>query len=735
MDFEISKRQVAALTAPRNVALVGASDRRGSWSARVWRNLNRYAFPGPIYLINPGRKTIWDQPCYPDLASLPEAPDHMVVLVPGARVPELLREGARAGARSATIFSTGFGEAGDQEGTDNAQRLAAAIEETGLGVSGPNCLGNVSAKGRLVTLVEDRQLAVRPGPIALVGQSGGVMIFINQALEERGLFAQYMITSGNEIGLSLADYVAFFASEADVRVIIIYIDAVAHLEQLKAACRLARDAGKSIIAIKLGQTPAGREAAMAHTGLLAGSMHAFDAVMGELGLIRAETIDDAVELAELLVHTGAAPGRRLGAVTLSGAFRGLLLDAAVDSGLEFPPLAPATIRTLNPILSVGSLLGNPIDGGFGVISSADAYMACIEALDADPNIDTILLQEALPREPGSHRSETYIAMVEAYAAEKAAKPIAFVTMASHGQTDFSRDLRARAPHVSFLQEAKKTMRAIQRMATRAESEVLARMVPAPTADIPPVARAILDQARARSNSEANSALNEAQSKEFLRAYGIVTPREALVASSNTAVAAADRLGYPIVLKLVSARLLHKSDIGAVKLDIRDPKELRTAYDGIMASAKAHGLSADVQGILVCNHIRGGLELALGLHRDPEMGPVVMVSSGGVLLELIQDAEFRAPPITPVKAMDMISRTKSARLLQGYRGQCPFDETALSDALVALGRIATDFNDAIVSIDINPFVALPKGQGGLALDALVVLKAGSIAAPKPSMGHP
>jgi hypothetical protein len=182
-------------------------------------------------------------------------------------------------------------------------------------------------------------------------------------------------------------------------------------------------------------------------------------------------------------------------------------------------------------------------------------------------------------------------------------------------------------------------------------------------------------------------------------------------------------------------LLHKSDIGAVKLDIRDPKELRTAYDGIMASAKAHGLSADVQGILVCNHIRGGLELALGLHRDPEMGPVVMVSSGGVLLELIQDAEFRAPPITPVKAMDMITRTKSARLLLGYRGQCPFDETALSDALVALGRIATDFNDAIVSIDINPFVALPKGQGGLALDALVVLKAGSIAAPKPPVGHP
>jgi acetyltransferase len=315
-------------------------------------------------------------------------------------------------------------------------------------------------------------------------------------------------------------------------------------------------------------------------------------------------------------------------------------------------------------------------------------------------------------------------MVEKYAVERARKRIAFVTMASHSQTDFSRELRAKAPHVSFLHEANKAMRAIQRVAERAELETLARTTTPGTADIPDAARAIVDQALARSRSEAVMALNEPQSKELLRAYGIDTPSEELVTSSEAAVEAANRIGYPIVLKAVSAKLLHKSDIGAVKLDIREPKELRAAYDGIMASAEEHGLSADVQGILVCSHVRGGLELALGLHRDPEMGLVVMVSSGGVLLELIQDAEFRAPPITPAKAMDMISRTKSARLLQGYRGRGSFDEAALSDALVALGRIAADFNDEIVGIDINPFVALPKGQGGLALDALVILKANS-----------
>src|ERR1700693_5003015 len=194
MDLAQGKEKVAALTAPRNAVLVGASDRPGSWAARVWRNLNRYGFPGPIYLVNPRRIEIWDQPCYPDFASLPEPPDHMVVLVPAANVIETLKSGAAAGARSATVFSAGFGEAFDTEAAGLGRELAAVIAQTGLGVSGPNCMGNVCAKSSLVTLTGDRALAVRTGPVALVGQSGGMMIFINAALEEGGIWAEYLIT-------------------------------------------------------------------------------------------------------------------------------------------------------------------------------------------------------------------------------------------------------------------------------------------------------------------------------------------------------------------------------------------------------------------------------------------------------------------------------------------------------------------------------------------------------------
>jgi acetyltransferase len=715
VNLEASKKKVEALTAPRNAVLVGASDRPGSWAARVWRNLNRYEFPGPVYLINPKRTEIWDKPCYPDFASLPEPPDHLVVLVPAAGVIETLRSGAAAGARSATVFSAGFGESFDTDAAVLGRELSEVIAQTGLGVSGPNCMGNVCAKSRLVTLTEDRPLKLRHGPVALVGQSGGMMIFTNSALEERGITAEYLITSGNEAGLSIGDYIAFFADQPELKVIVIYIEAISDLATFEAACRYARAAGKHIVALKLGQSEGGREAAMAHTGSLAGSVEAFDAVAGELGVIRADTLDDVVEITELLAHTGAPPGPNLGAITLSGAFRGLLLDAAERNTLAFRALAPATTERLNSILTVGSLVSNPIDGGFGVLTSAENYMASIAAMQADPNVDIVLLQEALPREPGSARGEKYIQMANDYAAT-AKKPIAFVTPTSHSQTDYSRALRAKAPHVSFLQEANKALRAIASVARREELERIARSPAAERAALTAEQRETIEDVRALATDQP-LALDEVQSKDVLRAYGIATPAEALVTSPAEAVEAAKRIGFPVVLKAVSGTLTHKSDVGAVALNLATPADVTAAYQRMSQNLREHALA----GMLVCQQIRGGLELVLGLHRDPEMGLVVMAGAGGVLLELTKDVAFCAPPVSTAKARDMLARTRAGRLLQGYRGGPALDLDAVANALVGLGRLATDLEDVIESVDINPFVALPQGQGGMALDGLIVLR--------------
>jgi len=713
VDLEASKKKVKALTEPRNAVLVGANDRPGSWAWRVLRNLKQYEFPQPLYLVNPRHTEIGGDRCYPDFKSLPEPPDHLIVLVPAPGVPEVLRSGAAAGARSATVFSSGFGEAYNSDAAPLGRELKAVIAETGLAVSGPNCMGNICAKTRLVTLSEDRPLLLRQGPIALVGQSGGMMIFLNAALEERGMNAEYLITSGNEAGLGIPDYIAFFSDQPELKVIIVYIEAIADIEKFKAACRMARAAGKAIVAVKLGQSESGRNAAMAHTASLAGSIEAFDAVAADLGIVRADTLDDAVEISELLVHTGAPGGRRLGAITLSGAFRGLLYDAAERNGLQFPKLADATLEKLNAILGVGSLVSNPIDGGFGVLSSDDNYKASIAALQADPNIDMILIQENLPRESGSDRAERYIHTVEAIVAGGAPKPIAIITPVSHSQSDYSRALRAKVPHVSFLLEVNKSLRAIASVARRDELERLAGSSDK-IASTPAEAAAA---ARVRTLTKSGAAaLDEVESKQLIRAYGIPTPAEIAVQSPDDAVKAARQIGYPVVLKAVAAKLLHKSDAGAVALHLADDEAVRAAYGRIVGNVRRAGIET-LDAMLVCQQISGGLELVLGLNRDPEMGLVVMAGSGGVLLELTKDVAFAAPPITRDKARAMIERTHAARLIRGYRSSPMLDTDVVLDALLALGRIAEDLADVVQSIDINPFVVLPRG--GFALDALVV----------------
>ena len=690
VNLDIAKQKVAALTAPRNVVLVGASDRPGSWAARVWHNLNRYEFPGPIYLINPRRTEIWDRPCYPDFAALPQTPDHMVVLVPAAGVIETLTRGAAAGARSATVFSAGFGEGFDRKAAALGRELAAVIAETGLAVSGPNCMGNVCARSRLVTLTEDRPLAVQPGPVALVGQSGGMMIFTNQALQERGIWPEYLITSGNEAGLTIADYIAFFADQPELEVVIIYVEAIAQLEKFKAACRMARDAGKSIVAIKLGQSEGGRSAAMAHTGSLAGSVEAFDAVAGEVGVIRADTLDDAVEITELLVHTGAPSGRRLGAVTLSGAYRGLLIDSAERNGLEFPALGARHHRTAQRGAH-GRLAGEQSDrrrlrraqqrrqfhgqhrcAAFG---SERGHGAGPGGIAARPRLrprpsTTFASPTTMPRPRRRNRSRSS-------RRSPTAKPTTAARCGRRRRTSRScrrptrRCVRSRASRGGT--SASDWRGPVRRLRSRRR----------------PSRRALIERLRARATTEP-VALDEVESKEVLRAYGIAAPAEELVTSQAAAIEAAGRIGYPVVLKAVSATLLHKSDLGAVALGLATPEQLAAAYDRMTTKLAGHG----VTGMLVCRQIRGGVELVLGLNRDPEMGLVVMAGSGGVLLELIKDVTFCAPPVSPDKARDMLARMRGATLLQGYRGAPALDVDAVVDALVALGRLAVDLEDIV-----------------------------------------
>ncbi len=253
-----SRDKVEALLNPKNIAIIGANDHSDSWTKRVWRNLNRYEFPKPIYPVNPKRQTVWGVDCYPDVASLPEPPDHLVVLVPARVVPGLLEDAAKAGARSATIFTSGFEELANPDAQKLGKRLGDVIKDTGLAVSGPNCLGNLVGKSKLMTITDDRPQPVAPGPVAIFGQSGGLLMAIKRTLEDRGVDTGYIITSGNETGLNAADYISYFAEDDDVRVIVCYVESVHDGAEFLAACRKARDRGKPVVVTKLGTSGEGR---------------------------------------------------------------------------------------------------------------------------------------------------------------------------------------------------------------------------------------------------------------------------------------------------------------------------------------------------------------------------------------------------------------------------------------------------------------------------------------------
>jgi len=360
-SLQVAQAKVAVLLNPRNVVIVGASDAPGSWALRAFRNLRRYEFPGAVYAVNPRREQVWNMRCYRSFADLPEPPDHVVVVIPAPQVPETLRAAAAAGARSATIMSSGFGEAQDAAAKALAATLHKTIAETGLAVSGPNCMGNIHAPSRLMTLTDDRPHRIAAGPVAIVAQSGGLAMAIKRTLEERGIATASLVTSGNEAGLTAADYIAYYATLPFVRVIVCYLEAVQDPEHLRAACAAARHAGKPVIAVKLGASAEGRAAALAHTGALAGPMEEFDALAASVGILRVRTLDDIVEAVEYFTHVPLPAGANLGGITFSGALRGLLLDAAAANGLTFPALAPATLKRLEAVLGVGTFIGNPLD--------------------------------------------------------------------------------------------------------------------------------------------------------------------------------------------------------------------------------------------------------------------------------------------------------------------------------------------------------------------------------------
>ena len=703
-------KSIHAMLHPRNIVLVGATDKPGNYAERIWNNLIKYQFEGGLYPVNSKRETIWGVPCYKDFASLPEKPDHVLVLVPARFAVQVIRDAAAAGARSATIVTSGFSELQDEESQKLAGELQQAIRETGLAVTGPNCLGNLSAGEKMFTNIDDRIVTMKAGPVAIAGQSGAIVMAIRQALEDRGVGVGYMVTTGNEAGLETPDLMAYFAADPSVRVIVVYLEGVRNTQGFRMACKAARAAGKPVIALKLGASEGGRAAAMAHTGALAGSIETFDAISTREGVIRVRGLDELIETTECFVHADPPKGNRLAAVTLSGGKRGLLIDAFFSAGLNFASLSKDASDKLAKMLGPGSIVGNPLDAGFAAVVDPSVYMQSIQIMIDDPDTDIVIIDAELPKAPHELRERNLRIVNEKAAA--ASKPVVYISTMSIGFTEFTKALRTSLPHIAVMQGLDRAVGAIKALIDYAS---LRKEVPDTVSSSSAAARATLE--RTLKNAR-GAALDEVASKKLLKAYGIPVSQEAIAQTAAEAVKIAKKIGFPVVAKVVSADILHKSDIGGVVLNLNNGAEVKKAFNDITTRVRKLKSKPKLEGILIAQQVKAELELVVGASLDAEMGPVVLFGTGGVDIELMKDVALAGAPLDAAEARDLINRTKAGVKLKGYRGKPALHEASAVKAIVGLSNLMADAGTRIASIDVNPF--LINAKTGVAVDGLIVL---------------
>ncbi len=718
--------KVGALLNPDSVAILGARENPMDWTARIFANYQRFGFDGPVWPVNPRFKEIWGVKCYAGLSDLPGVPDHLVVMRAAASVCGILREAADMGTRSATVYAAGYSELGTEEGKALETELRLVIEETGLAVCGPNCLGSMSARGKSLCLPDDRIRELVRGPVAMVGQSGTTTPGIGRTLIDRGIDVSYIVTSGNEVGLTTADYINYFVDDPDVRLVFCLIEAVRKPQEFLAACRRARDAGKPVIALKMGVSDGGREAALAHTGSLAGAVEAFDAVAGDAGVIRVESGDAAIDLIELLVNAKLPKTDKVGVLVYSGGVRGLSLDAADRHGVPLPEFSIETSAKFKEILGDDLRVTNPLDAAGFMNQKLESIIEMVTAIQKDPNIGMILFQEDLPPSEGindanKRRTKRVLDTMKEFQEnflDKGGKPIGLISPASADLTAFSRDARKQFPNIPVLSEPNRAFKALRAAFTYQDRVRETRELPPVNASKP---SEVIEATLAKLSGDQSLVLSEPESKGLVCSYGIKSPKEEFAKTSLDVAKIADKIGYPVVVKGVAASLIHKSDAGAVILGVKDGAAVKQACSDITNNVANFDPKIKLEGWLVAQSIDHGLELVIGIQRDPEVGPVVMFGLGGLWLELIKDVSFCSPGFGRARANRMINETRAGQLIDGYRGDGPYDREAVIDALVAVGKMAVDNSIAIESLDINPLVALSPGDGAYALDALAVLK--------------
>jgi acetyltransferase len=688
---------------PDSVAVIGASRDPEKLGYAVLNNLIEGGYGGRLYPINPKAEEILGLEAYGSVLDVPDPIGLAVIVVPAKIVSHVLRECGEKGISAVVVITAGFREAG-REGLEQERELIDIAKEYDLRLIGPNCLGVIDTD----TPLNATFAAGMPpsGPIAFMSQSGALgTAVLDVAMAGRIGFSRF-VSLGNKADVSETDLLKLWGNDSHSRVILIYVEGLPDGQEfMDVARKVTRN--KPVVAIKSGVTKSGSRAVSSHTGSLAGSEEAYKAAFKQAGVVRAASMEQVFDYALGFAYQPRVKGKRVGIVTNAGGPGILATDAVEHAGLEIPRLSNETVQALEEYLPGAASAANPVD----VLGDAlaDRYEHAVKLVLDDPKVDSLIV--IVTPQAMTEIEETAHAVGRL--SQEADKPILACFMGEARVDAGIRVLREYGvPNYPYPERVAATLAAMDSYRQEQDRPIFE---PEPCEVCKPPVRELFDQVR----EEGRVSIGDAEAREVLEAYGFPVPESRLAETPEEAVEMAEEIGYPVVLKVASPDILHKTDVGGVKLSLNSPGDVRDAFDLIVYRAGRYVPDARVWGCLVQEMVTGGREILVGMNRDPQFGPLVAFGLGGIYVEALKDVAFRIAPFSKEEAREMIHEIRSYPLLAGVRGEPPADHEAMVDALMRISQLVTDFPE-IVELDINPLTVFEEGQGAMAIDMRLVL---------------
>ncbi len=691
--------------APRSVALIGATDDTGKFGGQVFQQMLKFGYPGRIFPVNPRRQTLSGLPCYTSIAEVPEVPDHVGIVVPRYMVMTALAECQGIGVRFVTVLTGGFAESGNQAGIALQKKVVDFARSAGMRLMGPNCNGLINFVDRFLmssSTSGSSSTSTAKKNIAVVSQSGGLgQVNVMWRTIQAGLGVNYQVSCGNESDLDLMDFASYVLHRDSTEVLLMAVEGIRNPQKFIEVAEYAAENDKPIVVLKFGRSELGRKMAASHTGSLAGSDEIFDAVSRQFGIIRVDDCNQLYETAIALRGRKRPQGLRMGAVAPSGGNAVQVADLGSTLGLDWPAFSVPIEEKLCLIYPEREHFDNPID----TRSTRGTLVPSIETIAMDTGIDAVLAVFTMINRASMERI--------CKLSRECSKPV-FILWTGRCTDDdnftvadlVELGIPAWADTLTCLKAVTIAARYQQFRAQFRRRDLLVHPVP----NAPAAARRHIEAIKRK-------LLTEREAKLVLAEYGIPVSVERLASSAAEACDRANEIGTPVALKIESADIPHKTEAGAVRLNLKTDAEIRKGYEEVIQAARRHSPDADIAGVLVQKMTSSGLEMIIGIATDSVFGPVVVTGLGGIHVEVLKDIAYRLPPIAHAEALVMIRELRASKILDGVRGSSPRDISALADCIVRASWMASDMRDLVAEVDINPLFLLE--EGACAVDALIV----------------